>query len=179
MGPAMAALPPHWQAFVRELFHQKPGFGNHTRALRAVPELCKGRKDPKYHRQKAYRLMQDPRIQAAIAEEAANFIRMTGPAAAQMLNRLVLNENHRDHARGIAMVLDRVAPIETKHVIDVRHHRTLDEEALEALKTMRSMNMTNEQLIAFFGERGLARYQGMLADKAKPVIEGEAVEVKE
>jgi hypothetical protein len=143
------------------------------------PELCKGRKDPKYHRQAAYRLMMDPRIQLAVAEEAANFIRMTGPAAAQMLNRLVLNENHRDHARAIDMVLSRVAPIETKHVIDVRHHRTLDEEALAALETMRSMNMTNEQLISFFGEAGLRRYEGMLADKAKPVIEGEAVEVKQ
>jgi hypothetical protein len=104
---------------------------------------------------------------------------MTGPAAAQMLNRLVLNENHRDHARAIDMVLSRVAPIETKHVIDVRHHRTLDEEALAALETMRSMNMTNEQLTSFFGEAGLRRYEGMLADKAKPVIEGEAVEVKQ
>jgi hypothetical protein len=35
------------------------------------PELCKGRKDPKYHRQAAYRLMMDPRIQLAVAEEAA------------------------------------------------------------------------------------------------------------
>jgi hypothetical protein len=179
LGPAMAALPrKSWQEFVRQLFHQEPGFGNHTRALRAVPELYRGRKDKQGHRQAAYRLMQDPRIQAAIAEEAQNFIRSTGPAAAQMLNRLVLNENHRDHARGIAMVLDRVAPIETKHVIDVRHHRTLDEEALAALETMRQMNMSKEQLISFFGEAGLRRYEGMLADKAKPVIEATAIEVK-
>jgi hypothetical protein len=179
MGPAMAALPKEsWREFVRQLFHQAPGHGNHVKALRAVPELCKDR-NPKFHRQKAYRLMTDERIQRAVQEEAANFIRMTGPAAAQMLNRLVLNENHRDHARGISMVLDRVAPIETKHVIDVRHHRTLDEEALEALKTMRSMNMTNEQLISFFGEAGLRRYEALQSDKAKPVIQATAVEVKQ
>jgi hypothetical protein len=179
MGPAMAALPREsWREFVRQLFFQQPGHGNHTRALRAVPSLCKGRQDPKYHRQAAYRLMQDPRIQAAVAEEAANFIRMTGPSAAQMLNRLVLDPQHRDHARGIAMILDRVAPIETRHVVDVRHHRTLDEEAIEALKTLRAMNAPKEQLVAFFGEAGLRRYEGLLADKAKPVIEGEEVEIK-
>jgi hypothetical protein len=178
IGPAMAALPREsWREFVRQLFHQAPGHGNHVRALRAVPALCKGR-DQKFHRQKAYQLMQDERIQKAIVEESQNFIRSTGPAAAQMLNRLVLNENHRDHARGISMVLDRVAPIETRHVVDVRHTRTLDEEAIEALKTLRAMNAPPEQLIAFFGEAGLRRYEGMLADKAKPVIDAEAVEVK-
>jgi hypothetical protein len=168
-----------WREFVIQLFHQAPGHGNHVRALRAVPSLCKGRQDPKYHRQAAYRLMQDERIQRAIVEESQNFIRSTGPAAAQMLNRLVLNENHRDHARAIDMVLSRVAPIETRHVVDVRHHRTLDEEAIEALKTLRAMNAPKEQLISFFGEAGLRRYEGLLADKAKPVIEGTAVEVKE
>jgi hypothetical protein len=178
VGPAMAALPKEsWREFVRQLFHQAPGFGLNVRALRAVPELCRDR-NPKFHRQKAYQLMQDPRIQAAVAEESANFIRMTGPAAAQMLNRLVLNENHKDHARGIDMVLSRVAPIETKHVIDVRHTRTLDEEALAALETLRAMNAPKEQLIAFFGEAGLRRYEALAADKAKPVIEGTAVEVK-
>jgi hypothetical protein len=123
--------------------------------------------------------MCDPRIQAAIAEESANYIRSTGPAAAQMLNRLVLNENHKDHARGIDMVLSRVAPIETRHVVDVRHTRTLDEEALAALETLRAMNAPKEQLIAFFGEAGLRRYEALAADKAKPVIEGTAVEVKQ
>jgi hypothetical protein len=38
------------------------------------------------------------------------------------------------------------------------------------------MNFTQEQLVAFFGEAGLRRYEGMLADKAT-VIEGTAVEV--
>jgi hypothetical protein len=41
------------------------------------------------------------------------------------------------------------------------------------------MNAPPEQLVAFFGEAGLRRYESMLADKAKPVIEGTAVEVKQ
>jgi hypothetical protein len=174
----MAELRPAHQEFVRQLFHQKPGFGLHTRAFRAVPELAGARKNAADHRKAAWRLMTSPKIQRAVAEEAQNFIRMTGPAAAQMLNRLVLDSSHRDHARGIAMVLDRVAPIETKHVIDVRHHRTLDEEALAALGTLRTMNAPRELLIEFFGEAGLRRYEALAADTAKPVIEAEAVEVK-
>jgi hypothetical protein len=178
LGPAMSELRPAHQEFVRQLFHQKPGLGLQTRALRAVPELASGRTKADDHRKAAWRLMTNPKIQKAVAEEAQNFIRSTGPAAAQMLNRLVLDASHRDHARGIAMVLDRVAPIETRHVVDVRHTRTLDEEALDALKTLRSMNAPHELLEQFFGEAGLKRYEALAADKAKPVIETTATEVK-
>jgi phage terminase small subunit len=169
MGPAMAALRPRWQEFVRQLFHQAPGHGNHTAALRAAGISKNSSK--RVQSQHAYKLMHDPRIQKAIVEESQNFIRATGPSAAQMLNRLVLNENHRDHARALGMILDRVAPIETKHVVDVRHTRTLDE-------TLQAMNAPREQLTEFFGEAGLRRYEALLADKARPVIEVTAVEVK-
>jgi hypothetical protein len=179
LGPAMSELRPAHQEFVRQLFHQKPGLGLQTRALRAVPELAGARKNAADHRKAAWRLMTSPKIQKAVAEEAQNFIRSTGPAAAQMLNRLVLDAQHRDHARGIQMVLDRVAPIETKHTIDVRHRNlTLDEEALAALGTLRTMNAPRQLLIEFFGEAGLRRYEALAADAAKPVIETTATEVK-
>ena len=93
---------------------------------------------------------------------------------------MVLDPTHRDHARACAIILDRVDPIETKHLIDVTHrHRTLDDEALEALKTMHGLNATREQLIAFFGEAGLRRYEGLLAEQAQVVDGRQAAEGKD
>jgi hypothetical protein len=126
----------------------------------------------------AWRLMQDDRVIAAIAEESRKMLRAGAPEAVKALQNMIRDPKHRDHARAVAMALDRCDPITTKHLIDVTHrHLTLDDEAVEALRTMRAMKATREQLVDFFGEAGLARYENILAQEAT-VIDGETIEEK-
>jgi hypothetical protein len=65
--------------------------------------------------------MHDERVLEAIAEEDQKRIRASAPRAISALSRLVENPKHKDHARGIAMVLDRVHPVETTHTVKVEH----------------------------------------------------------
>jgi phage terminase small subunit len=53
----------------------------------------------------ASRLAHDERVQAAIYEEDQKHIRASAPRAIRSLSSLIENPGHRDHARGIAMVL--------------------------------------------------------------------------
>jgi len=177
LGPKMMALPrDSWREFVRQLFLQKPGHGLHTRALRAAG-LCPGSNKARQART-AYDLTHDQRVIEAVAEESRKYVRVGAPSAVTALLNLVRDPSHRDHGRAIALIMDRVDPIETKHLIDVTHrHVTLDDEALEALRTMRAMKATHEQLVEFFGEAGLRRYENMLAEEAK-AVEGEVIEGK-
>jgi phage terminase small subunit len=70
----------------------------------------------------ASRLSHDERVLAAIAEEDQKYIRSSAPRAIGALSRLIENPSHKDHARGIAMVLDRTMPLET--VVNVKRDVT-------------------------------------------------------
>jgi hypothetical protein len=70
----------------------------------------------------ASRLAHDERVLAAIREEDEKRIRSSAPRAISALSALVENPKHKDHARGIAMVLDRVHPLET--VVKINHDAT-------------------------------------------------------
>jgi hypothetical protein len=63
-------------------------------------------------------------VLAAIREEDEKRIRSSAPRAISALSRLIETPSHRDHARGIAMVLDRVHPAETQHTVKVQHDAT-------------------------------------------------------
>jgi nucleotide-binding universal stress UspA family protein len=60
-------------------------------------------------------------IQAAIAEESQRRLRSLSPTAITALENLLADPTHRDHARGIGMVLDRADPVATSHNITVEH----------------------------------------------------------
>jgi phage terminase small subunit len=60
-------------------------------------------------------------IQAAIAEESQRRLRGLSPTAITALENLLGDPTHRDHARGIGMVLDRADPVATSHNITVEH----------------------------------------------------------
>jgi phage terminase small subunit len=175
LGEAMQRLPcDAWRRFVYEYVTGKPGHGAATAAIRRAGMASNAKPDSV--RKIAWQLTHDPRVLQAIGEESRKYLRVGAPAAVHAINKMVLNPAHKDHARACEMVLARVDPIETRHLIDVTHrHRTLDDEALDALKTMRELNASREQLIAFFGEAGLRRYEAMLSETAE-VIEGEIVE---
>jgi phage terminase small subunit len=120
-GPAMKALPTdRHRAFVRALYQVKPGHGAQVKAAR-MAGWGSPTSTPKTMSVIASRLAHDPRVQAALYEEDQKRIRATAPRAISALAALVENPKHRDHARGIAMVLDRVHPAETAHKLTVEH----------------------------------------------------------
>jgi phage terminase small subunit len=69
----------------------------------------------------ASRLAHDDRILEAMREEDERRIRASAPRAIRALAHLIEDPEHKDHGRGIAMVLDRVHPAETTHTVKVEH----------------------------------------------------------
>jgi hypothetical protein len=179
----MRALPnPRWRAFVEFYLLEPPGRGAQTAAARRA-----GFGKPTSTAQSmaliAWRLMRDDRIIAAIAEESRKLLRAGAPEAVKALHNLVRDPEHKDHARAVAMLLDRSDPIETKQVIDVTH-RTVDpdQEALEELRALRQLGTERPKLLELFGHNGLDRLEMLeAADTARraaaaKVIEGEVIE---
>jgi hypothetical protein len=123
-GPAMLALPTdRHRAFVRALYQVKPGHGANVKAAK-LAEFGTANSSPQSMATIASRLAHDERVLAAIAEEDSKRIRASAPRAISALSRLVENPKHKDHARGIAMVLDRVHPAETVSTLKVQHDAT-------------------------------------------------------
>jgi hypothetical protein len=121
-GPAMLALPTdRHRAFVRALYQVKPGHGSGVKAAK-LAGWGSTTSSPASLATIASRLAHDERVLAAIREEDEKRIRSSAPRAISALSRLVENPKHKDHARGIAMVLDRVHPVET--VVKVNHDAT-------------------------------------------------------
>jgi hypothetical protein len=120
-GPAMKALPTdRHRAFVRALYQVKPGHGANVKAAR-LAAFGTPDSSPQSMATIASRLAHDERVLAAIREEDEKRIRSSAPRAISALSRLIENPKHKDHARGIAMVLDRVHPAEQIHKVDHLH----------------------------------------------------------
>jgi hypothetical protein len=183
-GPCMKALASdRHRAFVLALYEvplgygaqvkaaKRAGFGTSTSSIQSMASI-------------ASRLAHDEKIQAAIREEDEKRIRASAPRAIRALSRLVENPNHKDHARGIGMVLDRVHPTEQRHVVDVHHHVDHDAEAVAQLRMLKALDVSREKLEEVFGFSGLSRYERMLeledakSRPAPPMIEGRATEIK-
>ncbi len=121
-GPAMLALPTdRHRAFVRALYTVRPGHGARVKAAK-LAGFGTRQSSPQSMATIASRLSHDERVLAAIAEEDQKFIRSSAPRAMGALSRLIENPHAKDHARGIAMVLDRTMPLET--VVNVRRDVT-------------------------------------------------------
>jgi hypothetical protein len=118
----MLALPTdRHRAFVRALYTVRPGHGARVKAAKLAGFGC-STSTPQTMATIASRLSHDDRVLAAIREEDEKYIRSSAPRAIGALSRLIENPNAKDHARGIAMVLDRVHPVET--VVNVRRDVT-------------------------------------------------------
>jgi hypothetical protein len=123
-GPAMLALPTdRHRAFVRALYQVKPGHGANVKAAK-LAGWGQPLSSPQSMATIASRLAHDERVLAAIREEDEKRIRSSAPRAIAALSALVENPKSKDHARGIAMVLDRVHPVEMVH--NVKHQHTHD-----------------------------------------------------
>jgi phage terminase small subunit len=183
LGQAMNSLPNNkWRNFVEFYILEGPGHGAQTNAARRAG-FGKSTTKPLYMARIASRLMADPRMQAAIAEEARKIVRGGAPEAARALLNLIRNPQHRDHARGIAMLLARTDPEVARHDISVTHKVIdEDEEARQELAALRALGTTREKLLELYGANGLARLEAQeaaetarRASQAK-VIDGEVIE---
>jgi hypothetical protein len=186
LGPAMRALPSNkWRAFVEWYLLEKPGHGAQTAAARRAG-FGTGRTTPLNMARIASRLMRDSRIIAALSEESRKIVRGGAPEAAKALLALVRDPEHRDHARGIAMILARTDPEVSRHDVNVTHKIIdPDMEALEELRALRQLGTPRVKLLELFGHNGLDRIEAReaaetarRADTAK-VIDGEVIEREE
>ena len=183
-GEAMARLDPRRRAFILALYEQPRGHGAATNAARAAG-FGTAKSSAMAMAQIASRLMHDDRVIAALEEEDKRRIRRAAPRAIRALERLLENDEHKDHARAIGMTLDRVHPIETRHEVTVTHKIDHDAEAVAELRMLKSLGVAHDKLVEVFGHTGISRYQRMLegedakADKPAPkLIESAAVELE-
>jgi hypothetical protein len=192
LGPAMKALPSdRWRAFVEFYLietctNKNKNFKGAKEAAARKARFGKPNSSATTLSQIGYRILQDPRMIAAIAEEGRKFLRSSiAPEAIKALENMVRDPEHKDHARAVAMVLDRTDPLVAHQQIDVTHkHVDADQEGIEELRALRQLGTSHEKLVELFGGNGLARLEALeAADTAQraqhaKVIEGEAVEIE-
>jgi phage terminase small subunit len=167
LGPAMLALTPIRRRFVMELANGPTGYGSHVRAARAAGYTGS---DETVDNQ-GWNLAHHPKVQDALREVGAKMVRVSAFQAIRQVEKIATDADHKDCLKACLSLMDRGGfAVETHHTVTVQH-KTLDDEALEALRTMRELNATREQMETMFGKAGLLRYENMLADKAAPIIE--------
>lgn len=184
MGPAMASLPSDKQrAYIDALFEVPPGRG----AMVAAARVAGYQGDPHALTATANRLMRDPRIQAAIAEETKRRIRALGPASVSAITDIIADPLHRDRLKASLAVIEKIEPSITRLQGEIHHtHEVIDhnKEAVAQLRTLQSLGVAEDKLIELFGINGLERFRRMLAAEdaakaaaAQPVIEVEFTEI--
>ena len=161
-GPEMLALSPMRRKFVEALLTDPgPSLGILTRSAIAAG-YCAKNPNRRNTTKIAHIVSRDPKVILALQAESRKIVRGHGYAVAvRAVMNLVNDPTHRDHARGVSMVLDRVDPAQTHHLVDVQHHVQLDPDA-EALAQYRAcvaIGASPEKLEQLFGYSGLARLE--------------------
>jgi hypothetical protein len=183
-GPCMRVLTARQRAFVEFLILEPPTFGAQTRAARRAG-YGTSRTTPPTMAKISSRLVHDEKVLAAINEEARKLLRAGGVEATKALLALVHDNTHKDHARGIAMVLARTDPEIERHDFNVVHKMLdPDAEALEELRALRQLGTARDKLIELFGGNGLLRLEALEAADTErraasaKVIEGQVMEAR-
>ena len=181
LGPAMRALPKHkYRLYVEFYLLEKPGYGAQVNAAMRAGFFTE-KTMPINRARIASRVHHDERIQAALVEEGRKIVRGCAPDAAKALLELVRDKDHKDHARALGMVLDRVDPMVTRTDMNVVHKIIdPDTEALEELRALRALHTPHAKMLEVFGVNGLDRLLALerRSDAAK-AIEGEAIEASD
>jgi len=124
-------------------------------------------------RMQVSRALHNQKVQDALREVGGKLIRASAFTAIRQTEKIANDIEHRDCLKACLALMDRGGfAVETHHTVTVEH-KSLDDQALEALRTMRTLKATREQLEDMFGKAGLLRYESLLAEKATPVLEGE------
>jgi phage terminase small subunit len=134
-GPAMRALNEKQRRFVLALYQVKPGYGAQVRAARLAGYGTPS-SSPESWAALASRLIHDEKIQAALREHDQKVLRAAAPRALRALHGMVEDPEHKDHARAVGMVLDRVHPVETVHHVRSEHRHVVvaPEQVLERIR---------------------------------------------
>lgn len=165
-GPCMKALiSDKHRMFVLALYQIKPGYGAHVKAAK-LAGFGTETSSAKSWSVIASRLAHDEKILEAMREEDEKRIRASAPRAINALSRLIENPNAKDHARGIAMVLDRVHPAEQIHT--VKHEHDVTPNAMETARIM--------ERIAELSAKFSVVLPAPMRQIGGPIIDGEAVE---
>jgi phage terminase small subunit len=164
LGPAMQALKPKWRAFVCAYLLEPPGMGAQVNAARRAGYGTPKTK-PAHMANIAWRLMQEPRIIAAIAEESRKMLRSGSPQAVNALMAMVADPEHKSHARAVEMVLARSDPPEFRQTMTVEHKHNNDDMIELAKRLAQELGVEESTLLG--------------VNRPMKLIEGRAVEVKD
>jgi hypothetical protein len=187
LGPAMRALPnSQWREFVHAFVTcpLKPSrsgnvYGRHVYAARKA-NFGKG-STPANLGKLAWKMANDERCVAAIAEETQKYFRSFHPAAVAAYGDLIRDRTHKDHGRAVMRAIDSIDPIVSKQDISVTHKVTdLDQEGLEELRALRELGVSREKMLEQFGGNGLARLERLeAADMARRANEAKVIDGRE
>jgi hypothetical protein len=168
LGDAMKALPSdRWRAFVRHYILDGT-IGAPGRAYAAAGFESK----PEHRPQNAWRLLQDPRIIAAISEQTKRVLRVGHPLAVQVLYQIMANGEDKDKLKAAALLLERADPAQSSHRLDVVHqHVSPEDELYEEFRAMIQLGVAQEKLRQIFGGNRIPALQQRYAEEAK-VING-------
>jgi phage terminase small subunit len=168
LGPAMLALTPMRRRFVMELATGPSGYGSEVRAARAAGYAAS---DDQTLQTAATKILHNAKVQEALREVGGKLIRASAFSAIRQTERIANDLEHRDCLKACLALMDRGGfAVETHHTVTVEH-QSLDDQALEALRTMRTLKASREQLEDMFGKAGLVRYESMLTSREPKVIE--------
>jgi hypothetical protein len=169
LGPAMLALPnDRWRKFARALASGPQGHGKLVRAYR----LSGFHAAPRNAAREAHTMSRDDRVIAAVAEESKKFLRVGHPEAVSALYGMVRDPKHRDHARAVAMVLDRTDP--TTQEIHVVKTDMTGAAMIERIKELaKVLGINAEQLL---GANSTPQAIKLIEGTATAVVEEPVVE---
>ena len=168
MGDTMRALPnDQVRAFVRAYVVHPPGQGA---LLNSYIAAGYGKPDSKRETlsKNAWHLAHDPRVVAAIREEAVKVLRLSHPEAVNTLLECMRDPTNKDRWKCALAILERTDPTMTHNRLDITH-RVIDpdQEALDELRAARSLGASREKLIELFGSNELPRLERLEAPKAE------------
>lgn len=167
LGPAMLALTPRRRQFVMELARGPMGYGSEVRAARAAG--YSGNDDVLWTA--TTKIIHNQKVQDALREVGGKMIRASAFGAIRNTERIANDLDHKDCLKANLALMDRGGfAVETHHTVTVEH-KSLDDQALEALRTMRMLKATRKQLEEFFSPAGLLRYENLLESREPKVIE--------
>jgi len=165
LGPAMRALSSDKRrAFVCAYLLEPPGRCAQINAARKAG-YGTPRTKPGHMANIAWRLMQDPRLVAAIAEESRKMLRVGSPEAVNALLNMVRDPEHKSHARAVEMVLARSDPPVVHQTMTVEHRHS-EGDMIELVRR-------------FAKEIGVDEATLLGVNRPERVIEGHCVEVKD
>jgi hypothetical protein len=178
LGPAMAALRPHWRKAVLGLFLHR---GRRTKAyLEGFPNG-----NPEYAYSRASRFFGDKRVIAAVREVALKNLQIEEPELLGVVHDIIrdVTADNRDRLMAVRMVWDRTRPAESKLSIDVSHHLTVEQTEVQHYRALQRLGAPRQAFIERFGHNGIERVERLVAiedkrEAASKVVDASYEEVK-